>query len=212
MKLEEVGALPRPPPGSDAVIAPDDDDRTASPALDAPRYARFRAMFDAHYDAIYRLVRRAGLDADGAEDGAQQVFLVAMRRIDDIEAGKERAFLCATAARIGARLREQHARARRAPLDDEEDGAEADGGEAAHPRPDELVDQKRRRELLDAILAEMEEDLRVALVLAEIEGLGKREIAEALGVPEGTAASRVRRAREEFEARVKRYLAARRRT
>ena len=45
----------------------------------------------------------------------------------------------------------------------------------------------------------MTEDLRTAFVLFEIEGLTQREIGTALEIPEGTVASRVRRAREEFK-------------
>ena len=48
--------------------------------------------------------------------------------------------------------------------------------------------------------AAMEDDLRTVFVLAEIEGQGKREIAEILGIPEGTAASRLRRALPCFSA------------
>ncbi len=53
----------------------------------------------------------------------------------------------------------------------------------------------------------MEEDLRTVLVLAELEGYGKAEISEVLSIPEGTAASRLRRAREDFEARLRRHAA-----
>jgi len=44
----------------------------------------------------------------------------------------------------------------------------------------------------------MPDDLRDVFVLHVIEQLSKRELASHLGIPEGTAASRVRRAREEF--------------
>jgi len=206
MNAEEAGALEGGPRARDDAPVDDDDahDLTAPPpALDAAQYARFRAMFDAHYDAVYRLARRSGLDVAAAEDGAQQVFLVAMRRLDAIELGKERSFLCGTAVRVAARLRSQ--RAGRAERERSVEGEH--GRRSSPPSPDELLDQKRRRELLDELLAELEEDLRVVLVLAEIDGLGKREIAEALGIPEGTAASRLRRAREDFATRLKRRLA-----
>ncbi len=72
------------------------------------------------------------------------------------------------------------------------------------PGPDELVEQKRRVALLDAVLAEMPDDLREAFVLFEIEELTAPEVASALRVPLGTVASRVRRAREELRARLTR--------
>lgn len=64
--------------------------------------------------------------------------------------------------------------------------------------PEHLLEQRRARQTLDAILAAVTLDLRAAFVLFEIEGLSQPEIAEALGVPLGTVASRLRRAREEF--------------
>lgn len=50
-------------------------------------------------------------------------------------------------------------------------------------------------------------DLRAVLVLYEIEGQTAAEIAEITGLPRGTVASRLRRAREEFSEHVKRHAA-----
>ncbi|MBL8952828.1 MAG: hypothetical protein JNK82_18750 [Myxococcaceae bacterium] len=135
-------------------------------------------MFEAHYDFVLRVLRRSGLSAAAADDRAQAVFSVATKRSGDIAPGRARAFLCATALRV----------------------VRGEGGEA-------VVDAgglAGRRRLLDAILAEMEEDLRTVLVLTEIEGLSKRDVALALEIPEGTAASRLRRARADFRERLRR--------
>jgi RNA polymerase sigma-70 factor (ECF subfamily) len=75
------------------------------------------------------------------------------------------------------------------------------------PAPDDLTDQKRLRELLDRILDRMGEDVRVVFVLIEVERLTAPEVSELLGVPEGTVASRLRRAREFFSAELKRIEA-----
>jgi RNA polymerase sigma-70 factor (ECF subfamily) len=72
------------------------------------------------------------------------------------------------------------------------------------PGLDELLDQRRARELLDRVLAELDHDLRVIFVLYEIEELTMAEIASVLELPQGTVASRLRRARQEFSARVER--------
>lgn len=154
---------------------------------------RLKVMFEAHYELVWRVLRRSGLSPSAADDGAQQVFMVATKRLAAIEPGKERAFLCATALKVAPRLRSTR----------EEPTAELP--EATTGRtPEDTVELERRRRLLDAILAEMEEDLRAVLVLTEIEGLSKREVAEALDIPEGTAASRLRRAREDFQGRLQR--------
>ena len=75
---------------------------------------------------------------------------------------------------------------------------------------DAELDRARARVLLDAILNAMPEELRTVFVLFELEQLGTPQIAELLGLPRGTVASRMRRAREDFEARVQRLEAQRR--
>ncbi|MBL8955251.1 MAG: RNA polymerase sigma factor [Myxococcaceae bacterium] len=153
---------------------------------------RLEHLFAAHSQAAWRVLRRCGLDASAADDGLQQVFLVARERLGDIVPGRERAFVCSVAVKVAARLREK---ARR-----EEPHAEP--FEGSTPGVDELYEQKRRRELLDGVLRGLDESLRTVLVLAEIEGLSKREVAEELDIPEGTAASRLRRAKHAFRARL----------
>ena len=48
------------------------------------------------------------------------------------------------------------------------------------------------------VLRQMSDDLRTVFVLFEIEGMTVPEVAEVVGIPLGTAASRLRRAREKF--------------
>jgi RNA polymerase sigma-70 factor (ECF subfamily) len=61
--------------------------------------------------------------------------------------------------------------------------------------------------MLDDVLDALDDDLRVVFVLAELEELTAPEIAGLIGVPLGTVASRLRRAREEFNKSVKRLRA-----
>ena len=184
--------------GSAAPIERADEPPSADevPTLDEPARRRLADLFHAHYDVVYRILRRFGLDTVRAEDGAQQVFVIAARRLDQIIEDRARAFLTGTAVNDARRVRRERA-------------LQAIGSEppANDPAVDELVDHKQRRELLDRILGEMEDDLRAVLVLAEIEGLAKREIADALDIPEGTVASRLRRAKEDLHARLRRHQA-----
>jgi uncharacterized protein (TIGR03067 family) len=63
--------------------------------------------------------------------------------------------------------------------------------------------------VLDEEIGKLPEKLRAALVLCELEGLGRAEAAERLGVPEGTLSSRLARAKEALRSRlVRRGLAA----
>jgi len=151
-----------------------------------------------HFAFVWRVLRRLGLAPADADDAAQRVMMVATQRLDDIRPGQERAFLYRTSAFIAARERRGRQRRREKP------GVELDG--EAHPGgdPEALLVERRALERLDAVLGGMPDDLKAAFVLFEIEGLSKAEVAEALEIPAGTAASRLRRAREDFARRARR--------
>lgn len=72
---------------------------------------------------------------------------------------------------------------------------------------DELVDQKRARQILDDLVAQLPEDTRPILILFELEGMTMVKIASHLDLPAGTMASRLRRARELFADHVARLEA-----
>jgi RNA polymerase sigma-70 factor (ECF subfamily) len=161
-----------------------------------------RALFDAHYASTCRLLRRLGVRADQLDDAAQEVFWVCARRLSDIRPGRETSFLYGVTLRIAAnQTRRQRAALVSAETDDS--SLVPDAG----PSPEERLDQRRARELLDTVLNKMPVDLRTVLVLVELEGMEVREMAEVLEIPAGTAASRLRRAREEFSAIAKRLRA-----
>jgi hypothetical protein len=74
------------------------------------------------------------------------------------------------------------------------------GDASSEPLADALLDAKRAREVLARALDRLTPDLREAFVLFELEELTAPEVAAIVGVPEGTVASRVRRARVEVRA------------
>ena len=174
----------------------------SEPPLRVEPGARLATLATEHYPFIWRLLRRLGIPADRADDAAQEVFVVASQRIDDIAVGSERSFLFGTALRVAKSARRASVR------EQPNDGLEVELD--PRPAPDELTEQKRARELLDRILLGLDEELRVVFILFEIEGFTTPEIAETLDVPLGTAASRLRRAREAFEQHVARIEAKQR--
>jgi RNA polymerase sigma-70 factor (ECF subfamily) len=187
------------------VVAPDlalgqrSDSAGESPAgTVAPELAQ------AHFGYVWRLCRRLGLSESDADDAAQQVFITAARRISDIRAGRERAFLYGVAVNVVAKSR--HARARLREAGD----VDLDTLESELPSIEDLSDQRAARALLDRLLDAMSLELRAVFVLYEIEEQTVAEIAETLAIPLGTAASRLRRAREDFAARLARVEARRR--
>jgi RNA polymerase sigma-70 factor, ECF subfamily len=166
---------------------------------EAARDVRLRTMMNDHFDVVWRSLRRLGVPDGGVDDAAQQVFLVASRRIEEIDVGGERAYLLGIALRVASDARRAISRRREVPMFDLEEAAaeRSPAAPALDPlRPDELLDQTRALALLGAILDEMPGEMREAFVLFALEELGAPHVAQMLGVPVGTVHSRVRRARE----------------
>jgi RNA polymerase sigma-70 factor, ECF subfamily len=153
--------------------------------------ARLRKLFDEHFEFIWRSLRRLGVPAEAVDDSAQKVFWMASRRLPEILRGKERSFLFGVAVRVAADARKAANRRNQRELADGETDAFADRG----PQADELLDRKRARAHLDRFLDGLSNDVRTAFVLFEGEGMTISEIADLVGAPQGTIASRLRIAR-----------------
>jgi RNA polymerase sigma-70 factor, ECF subfamily len=172
----------------------------ASDAL-ATGAERSRALVFEHFDFVWRLLRRLGLPEGDVDDAAQQVFIVASQRLKEIPCGSERTFLYGTALRTAATLRRNTRRRARwveaAPAEAISDGR----------TPHEELERRQALELLDHVLQHLQYELREVFVLCEIEELTAPQAAAIAGVPVGTVASRLRRARQEFALQVRRLQA-----
>lgn len=164
----------------------------AKPAPDA-RARRVCALVAAHQDFIWRSLRRLGVPAAQVDDATQEVFCVAVRRLDDIDRARERSFLFGVAMRVASDARRAHARSR-----ERADQTAIDGAVATAKNPEGALQEQQDRALLDEALDALDDELRAVFVLFEIEGLTSPEIASLLGLALGTVASRLRRGRERF--------------
>lgn len=154
---------------------------------------RLRSAIVEHYDFVWRTLRRLGVPRDSIEDAAQQVLLVLARRMLEVRSGSERAFMGATAVRVAADARKKQARRR-----EELDPVAIAASVSDAPSVEELLDQERARELLDVVLGRMPDEVRTVFIFFELEDMTTATIAELLGLPLGTVASRLRRARQLF--------------
>lgn len=168
--------------------------------------ARLRASFEREFAFVWRSLRRLGVPEAQLRDASQQVWIVVARRLEEIEPEAERSFLFGTALRVAAEVRRSAARRREALAAESGDLGDLEPATESQ-RPDVLLDRKRARASLDRVLDAMTDELRVVFVLFELEELKTSDIASMLGIPIGTVASRLRRAREEFEAIVVRERA-----
>lgn len=158
--------------------------------------ARITAIVREHHAFVYRLLIRLGVPSRSAEDATQQVFMVASRRVDEIAVGSEKSFLFGTAMRVASdERRSAKNRELSGELPDEADSA---------PSPEENADAARKRRILQQALLSMPLELRTVFVLFELEQMTKTEVSSLLGLPVGTAVSRLRRAREMFRESLRR--------
>lgn len=179
----------------------------ASPTARSDEHVSERAellpeLVRAHFANVWRFLRRLGFEPDVIDDAAQDLFLVVLRRLDEVKPGSERAFLFGAALRIASNLKKKQAR---------EVPTEHLDPESAHDEtvasPEERLDGARARALLYRLLSELEESLRAVFVMYELEQMTMQEIADVIEVPLGTVASRLRRARDDFRARLERHRA-----
>lgn len=157
------------------------------------RKADFDALYEAHFDFIYRCMRRLGVPSAHAEDAVQDTFLVLHRRLADLRPdASPRGFLFGIALRIARASRRERWRKRTENL-----GAETRDVVHEH-EPFEQVSITQAVRKLQRFLEGLDEEQRVAFMLTELEELTAPEIADAVGVPVNTVYSRVRLARERF--------------
>jgi len=164
----------------------------AAPASDADQQ-RLRSAIVEHYDFVWRTLRRLGVPRHSIEDAGQQVLLVLARRLGDVRVGSERAFMAATAVRVASDARKKQARIR-----EDLDPIAIAASVSDAPSVEEVIDQERARELLDVVLGRLPDEMRTVFIFFELEDMTTATIAELLGLPLGTVASRLRRARQLF--------------
>jgi RNA polymerase sigma-70 factor (ECF subfamily) len=165
--------------------------------------ARLRAVVDAHFDTLWRFLRRLGVAEADVDDAVQEVILVLTRKLDSIEVGKERSFVMSTAFRVASDVRRRTRRRR------EVDAEQLVELPSAAADPEASAQKQQMRALFAQVLEQLPLDLRAVFVLYELEDFTMAEIAQTLQLPAGTVASRLRRAREAFETLASRALSAR---
>jgi RNA polymerase sigma-70 factor (ECF subfamily) len=162
-----------------------------------------RALVGEHLDFVWRSLRTLGVPAADCDDGCQKVWCVVAKKLTLIQDGKERSFIFSVVVRVASDMRRSLAARRSVSLSgDAVSGVNEPPLEAqlisAEPDVEEVLDRQRARDVLERILSQMPWEQRVVFGMFEIEGLGLQEIADALAVPKGTVASRLRLAREVF--------------
>ncbi len=199
-----------------AVMAP----MSRSSAVRADQYTREEL---AHYEAIvqryarhvYNIAyRMAGNEAD-ARDLVQEAFLRVYRALRRVEpdAPLER-WLYRIVSNLHIDLLRKRPRTRVESLDAPVETARGEvSREIAdlESSPEAILDREQLDAAIQRALGTLPQELRLVVVLSDIEGLAYEEIATMLRIPLGTVKSRLHRARQALQQRLRPYVEARRR-
>ncbi len=167
----------------------------------------FEELLIEQLDALYPYALRlcGGCEAD-AEDLLQDSVLRAFGGLEELrapEAARAWLFTIVTRTHLN-RLRTTRRRSEIA-FADLDDAAFERALEEWAPRntPDEIFDQQHLGDRLAGALDALAPELRAVVWLSDVEAFRHREVAEMLGIPEGTVASRLYRARRELRRRLR---------
>jgi RNA polymerase sigma-70 factor (ECF subfamily) len=158
----------------------------------------FDETYRRHVGFVWRTLRGMGVPPDAVEDATHEVFVVVHRRWADWDRrSRMTTWLYGIARGIarnvlrGRRRADQKLQAvRHAPASDS--GRFVD--------PSKRVDRSEAAQLLEAFLGELDVPKRRVFVLCEVEGMSTAEAARCLRENPNTVATRLRRARKQFDA------------
>ena len=154
--------------------------------------------FQKELDYVYRTLRRLGTAPSEIDDLAQEVFLALRRCWDDYDPTRPlRPFLFGISFRIASAY--ERKRRREVAFGIVEVG---DTG----PGPDDALQSKQARALVIAALERIPLPRRAVLVMHDIDDVPVSQVAAVLDIPLFTVYSRLRKARRELEAAIRRML------
>ena len=166
------------------------------------RAERFRAAMLPHRDAAFTFARYLTRDPQKAEDVVQEAYLSALRGFDGWRGDAPKSWLLAI-VRNCFLASVANDRARPSPL--APDAADLDGAPDAadHQTPEAILARREDIAMIRAAVEALPEPFREALVLRELQELSYKEIATITGAPIGTVMSRLARARQMLEQRLR---------
>jgi len=181
------------------------DNASPGPASELPH---FSVIYQTYFSFVWRCVRRLGIAPSAVDDVVQDVFIVIHSRLSTlITPSALRSWIYGIVRRtVLAHGRLDRARAESALTATEESTAPS-----LMPTPLDIAEHSDQVKMLWLLLQELDAPKREVFVLAEIEEMTMPEVAHALEIPLGTVYSRLRSARQLFEAALARHDARSRR-
>jgi RNA polymerase sigma-70 factor (ECF subfamily) len=159
---------------------------------------RFGEVYEAHFDFVWRSARRLGVPAASLDDVVQDVFVTVYRRLPDFEARSQlKTWIFGI---LRHTVRDFRRSLRRKPTS----ALEHEPAATEELNPQEAAARREGQRMLHAVLDTLDEDQREVFILCELEQLSAPEVASALDLNLNTVYSRLRAARQAFDAGLKR--------
>jgi len=187
----------------------DDTDQQLVERVQQGDRSAFDLLVRKYQHRVLKLVSRFVSDAAEAEDVAQEAFIKAYRALPAFR-GDSAFYTWLYRIAINT-AKNALVSNRRRPVDFDLDLQDPEQYER-HARlkdadtPEGVLLTEEIRLVVEKALEQLPEDLRTAIVLRELEGLSYEEIAEAMDCPVGTVRSRIFRAREAIDKKLKPLL------
>lgn len=187
----------------------DDNDQQLVQRVQKGDKSAFDLLVLKYQHRVLKLVGRFVNDAAEAEDVTQEAFLKAYRALPAFRG--ESAFYTWLYRIAINTAKNTLVSNRRRPVDFDLDLQDPEQYERQarlkdEDTPEGVLLTEEIRAVVERALAQLPEDLRTAIVLRELEGLSYEEIAEAMDCPVGTVRSRIFRAREAIDKKLKPLL------
>ena len=160
------------------------------------RDERFEEMVGRQSRFMFQVAFGLLRNRQDAEDAVQEAFLKLYRGEAWLRIENEKGFLARTVWRVAL---DHLPRVADRMADVAEMQLTASGRAGASP--EQCAVDEDERALLKRLIDGLPEELRQPLVLSSVEEMTSREVAEAMGIPEGTVRTRVMRARTELRRR-----------
>jgi RNA polymerase sigma-70 factor (ECF subfamily) len=187
----------------------DENDQQLVRRVQAGDQSAFNLLVLKYQHRVLKLVGRFVSDAAEAQDVAQEAFLKAYRALGSFR-GESAFYTWLYRIAINTAKNALVAQRRR-PVDFDLDLQDPEQFERQArlkevDTPEGVLLTEEIREVVERAMEQLPEDLRTAIVLRELEGLSYEEIAEAMDCPVGTVRSRIFRAREAIDKKLKPLL------
>jgi RNA polymerase sigma-70 factor (ECF subfamily) len=163
----------------------------------------FDEIVNRHHTKIYRLAYRLLGNAEDADDATQETFIEACKSLKSFKYKSKFSTWLYRVALNTCHQQIRKAESRKRTLTAFADNVKFLDAENGIETPDSIALKKEQERLLQAAINRLPERQRQVIVLFYVQNLKYREIAEILGCPEGTVASRLNTAIKNLKPKLK---------